>query len=76
MVSENNIVQRVYSFTSAFGAHSFVAGLHNMRPAKASLVAREGFPNRRKCCESSTSNKQFSFQNFFHTTMNLHIEMK
>ena len=26
------------------------------------------FANCRKCCKSSTSNKQLSFQNFFHTT--------
>jgi len=49
-------------------------GLYNMQPAgrmrptKAFPAARESFLNCRKCCKSSTSNKQLSFQKFFHTT--------
>ena len=42
--------------------------LHNIRPAKAFLAACESFLNCRKCCKSSTSNKQLLFHNFFQTT--------
>jgi len=33
------------------------AGLHNIRPAKDILEARESFLTCRKCCKSSTSSK-------------------
>jgi len=68
LVSVSRLVSR--PIFASLGLEGFT-DLHNIRPAgcKAFLATSASFLNCKKCCNSSTLNKQLSFQLLFHATM-------